>query len=509
MKWLEQSLLNRLLAAFVAPTLVLVALYGVLAYRVARAGLEDELSARVLAVGQVIASQLVGVQADQIARLDPSMSRVQERLRDRLESARQASGVRRVFIFNAERQALVDTAPKTTFHQRLYSLDADRLEVERAFERGEGTSSVLFRGQDGQMVKTAYAPLFLDETGAEVVAVIGVEASASYFALLTQFASALSMLGLIGLAAAACVGVLVARRITRPVNALVEAARRLGRGELEQPVVVSAIAPEQRDELAFLASTFEEMRLNLLGRDRQMQLMLSGIAHEVRNPLGGMELFCGLLHEDLQGEADTEVGRARLDRVGRIQRELSYLNSVVNDFLDFARHQPLNRQRVSAQALLCEVQSLLCAEVEGAGCQLTIEVEPPELELTLDPDRLRRALLNAVRNAHQASSSGGQITLRARARGEDVRELEVCDEGVGMTPEQLEEVLTPFFTTKEKGTGLGLTLTQKVVAQHGGALSIDSAPGRGTTVRFVLPFHEDITATQEDSAQIIPQGWLG
>jgi len=259
------------------------------------------------------------------------------------------------------------------------------------------------------------------------------------------------------------------------------------------------------DEIAFLGRAFEEMRRSIVGRDHQMQMMLSGIAHEVRNPLGGMELFCGLLAEDLRSAEGPEADQM-LDKVAKIQRELDYLDRVVNDFLDFARNVPPDLERFEARALLADIEDLLQGEVGDAGCRLDLSCDPEDVDLTADRQKLRRALINVVRNAYQACGDGGQISVLVQTDGPGARRIVVRDDGPGIPPERIAEVLTPFFTTKEKGSGLGLALSQRILEQHGGELRVESEAGAGTTIEFVLPFDDGLAAAR---AQEVPQGWLG
>lgn len=508
MKIFRTSLRNKLIGVFLAPTLLIVLVYGLLAYFAARQGLEDELGKRLVAVGQTLSADMSeSIEAAQIARLEPSKQRVLDRLREKLRQTREQTEVRRVFLFDREMTSLVDTRGDVGFGQQLYEVEADRVEVGRTFETGEPTTSVLFRDEQGTFYKTGYAPITQD---GEVIAAIGVEGSAQYFELLRNFASMLTVLGGVGLLLVIAAGTLFSRALVKPVNRLVGAARRLGDGDFEAPVAEGAdettpgAAAEEGDEIAFLAASFDEMRQNILSRDRQMQMMLSGIAHEVRNPLGGMELFCGLLREDLEEEPDTENTRQKLDKLDKIRRELTYLEKVVKDFLDFARNVPLELERFSAGEFADDVCGLMAGEVEEAGCTLALEVDD-ELELSADREKLRRVAINLLRNAYQACDGSGTITVAICAPDETTRALEVRDDGPGIPADKLDEILTPFFTTKEKGSGLGLALTNQLVSQHGGAMEIESEVGHGTVVRVLIPFDPDVKPVEQE----IPDGWLG
>lgn len=510
----RQTLRNKLVVVFLVPTLLIVLGYGALAYAVARQGLEDELGKRIEAIAQTLSAQLSGgFDAAQLSRLDDSKRRTRENFAARLERARQATGSRRIFIVDQRLNSLVDTQSSVGFGEHLYTVDADRFEVERAMRERRATTSVLFTAEDGTRYKTAYVPVYLDEARTQVVGVLGVAASASFFELLTSFGAAMVLIGLVGLALVVLVGVVFSRHLTRPVQRLVVAAERLGQGDLQTPV--DEIPGE--DELAFLGRAFEEMRQNILDRDQQMQMMLSGIAHEVRNPLGGMELFCGLLREDMEAEAmfaedgQAEAVREKIDKLDRVQRELSYLDRVVTDFLEFARHRGVERERFDAAPFAAEIASLLAGPAAEVDCTLAAEVDEG-VDLTADRERLRRVVINVIRNAYQACAQRGQaghIALRVEGCGPDgdttARTITIRDDGPGIPAAQLEQIRTPFFTTKEKGSGLGLALSDKIIAEHGGRMEIDSAPGSGTTVRFVLPFD----ATVAHAHMEIPEGWLG
>ena len=524
MNW--NTLRNKVLAVVLLPTVLLIMLIGTLVYLGGRRALEEELGQRLSLIGQTLSTEFSGgVEAAQIARLDATKARTMQRLEARLESVREATGVRRVFLMDPEFRSLVDTDEEVAFHQRLFAVDADRFEVERALETRTPSSSVLFKGEDGTLYKTSYVPVLLKGepeegvpagSGGQPVALVGVMASASFFDVLNGLTSSVALLGGLSLLLMIALATLFARGLTRPLSRLLEATQRLERGDFQEPV----LSPDEMasrngrgDEIDRLAISFEEMRRAVLDRDRQMQMMLSGIAHEVRNPLGGMELFCGLLREDL--EMDEPPDEDRLRKVLRIERELTYLNRVVTNFLDFARQRQLERERFGVLELMNEISLLLCAEVEGCGCDVRVDVSPEDLEVTADREKLRRALINMVRNAWQASPEGGEIVLSGRrlegaAQGALFTELCVQDHGEGIAPDKIEEILTPFFTTREKGSGLGLAMSKKILEQHGGQLLIESVPGEGTTMRCLLPFDPSLTASaMEQEGGVVPEGWLG
>ena len=261
----------------------------------------------------------------------------------------------------------------------------------------------------------------------------------------------------------------LAGRISGPITRLAEAAARLGRGDLEAPFPI-----ETRDEIGVLARTFEETRQALKARDERMQMMLAGIAHEVRNPLGGLELYAGLLREALGDQPE------RLEEVRRIEREVGHLNTVVSDFLEFARPVAPRLEPVQLEPLCREVADLARA---GAAARVDVEVAPGAWAKA-DRAQLRRVLLNLARNAVAAARSRVQLT--ARAEGGRIQ-VAVRDDGVGVPPELRDQIFTPFFTTREKGTGLGLAFVREIVRDHGGEVSVRDADGGGSVFSFDLP----------------------
>jgi signal transduction histidine kinase len=266
--------------------------------------------------------------------------------------------------------------------------------------------------------------------------------------------------------------------VSRPVVRLAEAAARIGRGDLDAPVAVTT-----RDEVGFLARTLDDMRAALRARDERLQMMLAGIAHEVRNPLGGLELYAGLLRESLGDRPE------RLEEVRRIEREVQYLKAVVTEFLAYARRAPPELGPVSVTDLLGEVRDLVAAP------GVSVEVDAPDgrQAVRADAGQLRRALLNLGRNAvaaaaraHPAGGGTARVVLRARAAADGRVRIEVDDNGAGVEPALREKIFAPFYTTREKGTGLGLAFVREIARDHGSDVRVEDAPGGGARFWFDL-----------------------
>ncbi|MDY7226658.1 sensor histidine kinase [Hyalangium rubrum] len=469
------SLSARLLLAFLLPTLGFFGLIGTVGYALARSILEDELGQSLSAIAAATASQVSG---ERMLTIEPGDdvqgTRTWRNLTRLLEEVRQASGMRRVYVVDVQGRVRADVGGSLPVGAEVPELARDRRELSLVFAGERAASQVLFTGSDGRLYKTGYAPV--RQEGA-VVGAVAVEGSAVFFGPLARLSRTFTVASVLALAVLAAVAVLTARGLARPLRRLMDSALRIGRGDLTTPV-----PPEPTQEIGVLARELEEMRGALESRDRQLKLMLAGVAHEVRNPLGGIELFSGLLAEDLKEGSTTEAA----SHVGRIQREVGYLQRIVEDFLAFAREQPLHRAPVEAPALLSSACELLAVEAEAKGIQVQVEAAPALLEA--DGSLLTAALVNLVKNAVQASPSGQPVRVVGRVEAGRYA-IQVKDSGPGVPEPERERIFEPFFTTREKGTGLGLPLARKIVRAHGGELAFTSTPG-DTTFTLTLPLQQ-------------------
>ncbi len=456
----------KLLGALVLPVVVLFALFAVVAYEVSRHDLDEELGRRLTAIAASAATQVHGKYLAEASPGDET-ARAYQNVQKKLELVSQATGAR-LFILDKRFDARVDTSRDAAIGMHYYRAELDRSELAQVFGAGASRSSVTFEGNDHATYKTGYAPVRASETEPEIVLALGAQAPASYFSRLSDLRTRLFAWGA-GLAAVSVLAAVLATfLITRNVRRLAAAAERIGAGDLQAPVSIKT-----RDELGLLGDTMERMRIQLAERDAKMQQMLAGIAHEVRNPLAGMTLFAGILRDEL------ETGDERRGHVDKIQRELDYLERVVNDFLEYARRPKPELATVEIDELFAEVIQLAPSEL-GVATQIAIPT------VRADRGQLRRALLNLTRNAIQAATAAdhsgpGNVRLAAKRAGDTV-ELSVWNRGREIPPETSCKLFEPFFTTREKGTGLGLAFVRDIAADHGGGVTVTSADGETTFV---------------------------
>jgi signal transduction histidine kinase len=227
------------------------------------------------------------------------------------------------------------------------------------------------------------------------------------------------------------------------------------------------------------SKTFERVR----ARDRFVSLgeMAAGLAHEIRNPLAAIRGAVAVLQQP------TDAKAAELWTV--IIEEIARLNRVVESFLDYAR--PATRP-----AMIRDVGAFVKSCVEAvsrskgrASIALELEIEPGLAELRADADQLERVVVNVVQNAYEALEERGRVRVAVRRSptGDGWFEIQVDDDGPGMSDTTLERAFIPFYTTKHQGTGLGLALCERLIRAQGGTITLRSRPGEGTSVLIRLP----------------------
>jgi two-component system, NtrC family, sensor kinase len=317
--------------------------------------------------------------------------------------------------------------------------------------------------------------------------------------------------------------ILIGQRLLAPIRILTDGVKAVAAGDLSRKVEVRS-----GDELGLLAREFNAMAASL---DRQRSELLrverlaavgrisAQITHEIRNPLNAIGLNAELLVDEIerlyaaraqlqpeemgpragaQHGAPAEPSETRgapgvpspsselLSLVQAIVGEVDRLNAVTEEYLRFARLPKPVFAREDVNEILSGLVEFITPELKQSGVAVALDLAPDLPLVRGDEGQLRAAFLNLIRNSREAMPRGGRISIRTCSVDEGV-EAEVRDTGAGIPAEALQRIFDPFYSTKEKGTGLGLAFTQQVVQEHGGCVRCESAPGAGTVFTVRLP----------------------
>lgn len=366
---------------------------------------------------------------------------------------------------------------------------------------------------EGQPMWMLYAPLRIRER------TVGILATGLSGASLDQDEtnSRNSLIAIFGLGTLAVIalGFVLARGIIRPVRQLQAMARAVAAGDLQQQ-----LALDQRDEIGELAEAFTDMTsrlrqrtaeadrlyaemaqraaeledLNAQLRKAQQQLIQSeklasvgqltaGIVHDVKNPLAVIKGVAELIQDD-----DQALSPFAREQLSLIRENASRANAIVSKLLTFARQTPPDLNRRDLREPLGTAVRLTEFNANKAGVRVSTHTPADPVYVIFDQHQIEQVIINLIQNALQAMPGGGQLDLCLEA-GEAWSTLTVRDTGQGIAPEHLHRVFDPFFTTKAAadGTGLGLSVTYGIVAEHGGEIRVESEPGQGAVFRVRLP----------------------
>lgn len=266
----------------------------------------------------------------------------------------------------------------------------------------------------------------------------------------------------------------------------VEVSVSLLRDPQGHPIGRSAILRDITERKRLEEDKLRAERLAVIGA------MSARLAHEIRNPLSSITLNIDLLGDEVETLGKERAGAAEEARslLRSIDSEVRRIQRVAEDYLQFARMPKPRRARISLNEAISQGISFMESLFAATGVKVETDLDDSLPAINGDEGQLWQAVLNLVRNAIEAMPNGGKLTLRT-ARVRSGIALTISDTGKGMTEEEHEQIFKPFFSTKPSGTGLGLPLVQQVVAEHGGTIRCESAPGQGTTFIIELPCAEE------------------
>ncbi|TLS35080.1 PAS domain S-box protein [Pseudalkalibacillus caeni] len=233
--------------------------------------------------------------------------------------------------------------------------------------------------------------------------------------------------------------------------------------------------------------TYQKQNEEMIRRSEKLSVvgqLAAGVAHEIRNPLTSLKGFLQLM------KADTENNEARYKDKEYIEimlAELNRINFIVSEFMVLSKPQELHVQNKNVVLLLKEVLAILDTQAILKNIRLLTEIQGNLPTISCEPNQIKQVFINILKNAMEAMNAGGEITIAVTQCEERYICIDVTDQGPGIPEDRLKKIGEPFYTTKEKGTGLGLMVSNKIIQNHKGTISYESEIGKGTTVKIKLP----------------------
>jgi len=326
---------------------------------------------------------------------------------------------------------------------------------------------------------------------AEAIAI----AERTYIRSLINSSERILIVSVVFLIIAGClIGQYLSRMVVRPLKQLEDSMQRIAEGKFDTLSIDSSDR-----EIISLSNAFSKMIKELELRQMKVIIqseklislgtMVSGITHQLNNPLSNISTSCEILHEEIE-EPDIKYKKELLEQIdGQVERA----KAMVYSLLEFARKKELKITPLPLNDLVEDTVRLLQGDIPtNVGIETDI---PEDIWIVADKQRIQQSLLNIIKNSIDAIPGEGQIFVSAKEDTENKTvEIKIQDTGSGIEPENIGRIFEPFFTTKEeeKGSGLGLFVAREIIEEHGGLIEVNSTPGQGTTFSIKLPLKEII-----------------
>lgn len=315
-----------------------------------------------------------------------------------------------------------------------------------------------FKGDDGQWYLWGFYRL-------DNQLWLAIRESASRLEKVENLSSIFWGVGIAGTLLTILLGWIAANSITKPINKLVNFSTEIGKGNLNYK------SPDNMyGEIGVLAAAMDKMRTEIMNHQKEKENILAQIAHEIRNPLGGIELLANLTKEDLiENNKDVEY-------LNKILDEISKLKSLITSYLSYSRPMPANPDWVELENIYKEIENIFNSRLCSKNIKLTFTGSLKKIYF--DPIHLRNILVNLISNSIDVVDGNGLINVVSE-KGDNSWSVSVIDNGPGIQKENITKIFEPFFTTKKEGTGLGLAISNKLCIENNSKLILeDTGEGR-------------------------------
>lgn len=360
-----------------------------------------------------------------------------------------------IFIFNDELDVIIHSHDDFIPGQTEQILLLNRKEIFD-LKINAGIASLPFKGDDNNWYLWGFFRLNNNNW-------IAVRESAARFEKLDQLSTLFWLIGLAGVAVTILAGWLMANAIVKPLNRLIKFSAEIGKGNF------NADSPSlMHGEIKQLSDAMSKMKNDLSQNQKERENLLAQIAHEIRNPLGGIELLANLVKENkIIDNRDKEY-------LDSILKEVQSLKRLITSYLNYGRPVPANPEWINPGKVFIEIESIFKNQLKERSISFSFENKLEKIYF--DPVHLRNILLNLVANSIYSVSDKGKVSVISELNNSGWM-ISVKDNGGGITEENLGKIFNPFFTTKKEGTGLGLAISKKLCKENKAELIAESVNG--------------------------------
>ena len=452
------SIRQKIILLFSAITILLVIVLARLSYVSVKEIYLEQAADHVTMLSSLVAADL---DSAYLPFLSPGQEQAQNYYRDYLKQMVRKTGLNNAFIFNNNLDVLVSSDPDIFESE----LQLNKTEIDNL---GINQSAASFPFADVQKNWYIWGFYRIDDDF-----YLGIRESINRLERVNQLSKLFLLIGATGVILTILGGWFIARMIARPVDKLVGFSKKIGSGDFDAP------PPEiSHGEFAILKNTMQQMQNDLAAKNEEREQMLAQIAHEIRNPLGGIELLAGLIKEDSEKNSPVNLHSTK------ILHEVSALKEQIASFLYYSKPLESKPQEVLLDDVVKDVRMIYNQRLQEK--KVRFEYKDCAYKLYFDPGHLKQVLSNLAANSLDAVAENGKIEIKVSQNG--TRGFEIRDDGPGLDEKYIKNIFKPFFTTKSNGSGLGLAISQKLCRQNNAILEYDNNFKSGS--RFVMTIIE-------------------
>lgn len=449
---------TRIIFTFSVVTIILVVLISLASYNFIRTLYLDEISSHVKTSTQIISNQF-DESYFEILSIGSPTELTQAYFQNIFKRNTVNKTPSEIFIFDKNLMVLVHSDISVIENRNNPNLIINKKDIEELSVK-QSFSTTPFKGDDGNWYLWGFYRL--DENF-----YLAVKESADKLQKVEDFAELFFYFGLIATLITIIVSWVMAKSITKPVDKLIKFSNEIGKGNFK------VRPPENmRGEIELLSTAMEKMKNSLFENQKERENILAQIAHEIRNPLGGIELFANLVKEDLK------IENKNTENLDKILKEVSGLKTLITAYLNYSKPKIATQELINLPDLLTDITNVFKPDLDKK--KVRIEYDLKSAKVRFDPEHLRQILINLVSNSLNSVSEDGLITITSNANHTNWW-ISISDNGQGISEENIDLIFAPFFTTKKEGTGLGLSICKKLAKENNAQIQAVNNRDRGCT----------------------------